>query len=215
MLHVDNASVKFTLYTGAEMTILTPATAEKLKLLIMPSKTIVVGPSGDRLPVTGEACVTIRSKSKSTDATILVVEGAHLNLLGRPEIWSLGLVKRCNHVTTQLDPFATFPKLFTGLGTTPGIFKINFGENTSPFCLYAPLTIPAGLREPARAAIMKMLKEDIIEVVKGPSDWCAALIIVPKPNGKDVRPCVDLTMLNKTFKGKVIRYLAYPSCSLL
>jgi len=45
---------------------------------------------------------------------------------------------------------------------------------------------------------MKMLKEDIIEVVKGPSDWYAALTMVPKPNGKDVRPCIDLTMLNKS-----------------
>ena len=80
----------------------------------------------------------------------------------------------------------------------PGNFRINLRENASPFCLFVPRTIPAGLRELAKAAIMKMLQEDIIEVVKGPSDWCAALTIVPKPNGKDVRPCVDLTMLNKS-----------------
>jgi len=70
----------------------------------------------------------------------------------------------------------------------PGVFIINLRENASPFCLYVPRTIPAGLREPARAAIMNMLEEDIIQVVKGPSDWCAALALVPKPNGKTCTP---------------------------
>ena len=53
----------------------------------MPSKTILVGPSGDRVPVTGEARVTIRGESKNTDAAILVVERARLNLLGRSGVW--------------------------------------------------------------------------------------------------------------------------------
>jgi len=46
------------------MTTLTPATAKKLKLPIMPSKTILVRPSGDRLPVTGEARITIRGEHR-------------------------------------------------------------------------------------------------------------------------------------------------------
>jgi len=93
-----------------------------------------------------------------------------------------------------------FPRLFDGLDTMPGVFRINLRENATPYCLFVPRTIPAGLKEPAKVAIMKMFEEDIVEVVKGPSDWCAALTIVPKLNGKDVRPCVDLTMLNKSVK---------------
>ena len=116
------------------------------------------------------------------------------------------MLKQCNPVSTQFDPVTVtrfdpvtaFPELFDGFGTMAGIFRINLQENASPFCLFVPRTIPAGLREPAKAATMKMLREDIIEVVKGTSDWCAALSIVPKPNGKDVRPGVDLTMLNKS-----------------
>jgi len=188
------------------MTILTADTAEKLKLPIMPSKSILVGPDGEQLSVAGETSLTLASKTRSTEATALVVRGANQNLLGRPEIWSLGMLKQCNLAATQLDsvtgtrfdPVTIFPELFDGLGTMPGIFRINLRENASPFCLFVPRTIPASLRESAKAAIMKMLQEDIIEVVKGPSDWCAALTIVPKPNGKDVRPCVDLTMLNKS-----------------
>ena len=30
-----------------------------------------------------------------------------------------------------------------------------------------------------------------------PTEWCAPIVVVPKPNGKDIRLCVDLTKLNK------------------
>ena len=45
----------------------------------------------------------------------------------------------------------------------------------------------------------KMEQENIISRVEGPTDWCAGIVVVPKPNNK-VRICVDLTQLNKCVK---------------
>ena len=41
-----------------------------------------------------------------------------------------------------------------------------------------------------------LVKSGVIESVDEPTYWCAAIIVVPKPNG-NVRLCVDLTKLNE------------------
>ena len=45
----------------------------------------------------------------------------------------------------------------------------------------------------------KMERENIITRFEGPIDWCASIVVVPKPNNK-VRICVDLTQSNKCVK---------------
>jgi len=45
----------------------------------------------------------------------------------------------------------------------------------------------------------RMEQENIISRVEGPTDWCAGIVVVPKPN-KKVCICVDLTQLNKCVK---------------
>ena len=42
----------------------------------------------------------------------------------------------------------------------------------------------------------RMERLGVISRVEQPTDWCAGLVVVPKPNGK-VRICVDLTKLNE------------------
>ena len=41
-----------------------------------------------------------------------------------------------------------------------------------------------------------LVKSGVIEPVDEPTDWCAPMVVVPKPNG-NVRLCVDLTKLNE------------------
>ena len=42
-----------------------------------------------------------------------------------------------------------------------------------------------------------MEKEGVITKVQGLTNWCAGMVVVPKPN-KKVHICVDLTYLNKS-----------------
>ena len=41
-----------------------------------------------------------------------------------------------------------------------------------------------------------LVKSGVIESADEPTDWCASMVVVPKPNG-NVRLCVDLTKLNE------------------
>ena len=59
--------------------------------------------------------------------------------------------------------------------------------------------IPLPLMTPVKEQLEKMEKADIISRVEGPTDWCAGIVVVLKPNNQ-VRICVDLTQLNKSVK---------------
>ena len=47
-----------------------------------------------------------------------------------------------------------------------------------------------------------MLEMGVIKRVDEPTDWCAPMVVVPKPSG-EVRICVDLTKLNANIKREV------------
>ena len=48
-----------------------------------------------------------------------------------------------------------------------------------------------------------MLEMGVIKRVDEPTDWCAPMVVVPKPSG-EVRICVDLTKLNANIKREVL-----------
>ena len=47
-----------------------------------------------------------------------------------------------------------------------------------------------------------MLEVDVIRLTQGQNEWCAPIVIVPKPSGK-VKLCVDLTELNYSVKREI------------
>ena len=47
-----------------------------------------------------------------------------------------------------------------------------------------------------KTELQRMEKMGMISHVSEPTDWCAGLVVVPKPDGR-VRICVDLTKLNQ------------------
>ena len=48
---------------------------------------------------------------------------------------------------------------------------------------------------------------NVISKVEQPTEWCAGMVVVPKPNGQ-VRICVDLTKLNESTCVSGAPYLA-------
>ena len=52
---------------------------------------------------------------------------------------------------------------------------------------------------PVKEQLEKMEKADIISRAESPTDWCAGIMVVLKPNNQ-VHICVDLTKLNKSVK---------------
>jgi len=179
--------------------VLTEKTCGELCLSLETPRRLLVGADNSRLKVLGEAEVDITRKGKSIKSRVSVVRGASRNPLGVDEIYRLNLIAVVNSLTTKdasFNPFEVYPKLFEGLGTMPETFKILLKQDTQPYCLDSPRSIPVGLGEKAHARLQEMLAQGVISEVEEPTAWCSGLTIAPKANN-DIRLCVDLTRLNK------------------
>ena len=137
-----------------------------------------------------ETCVT---------EDIYVVKGLKEPLLGRPAIEKLNLVARINDIQSQCSEEQIkkkYPRLFHGLGELKGEYEIQLKPHAQPFAITSPRRIPLPMKSKVKAEIERMEKLGVIRKVEQPTDWCAGMVAVPKPNGK-VRICVDLTKLNE------------------
>ena len=69
-------------------------------------------------------------------------------------------------------------------------------HDVTPFALTVPRKVPMPLYAETKREIDRMLKSRVISPVDSPTEWCAPMVVTPKPDGK-VRVCVDLTKLNE------------------
>lgn len=68
--------------------------------------------------------------------------------------------------------------------------KIHLDPNVKPVA-QSQRRIPFAMRGKLEAKIQELLKDDIIELVEGPTPWVSPLVIIPKPSG-DIRVCDDM-----------------------
>ena len=100
----------------------------------------------------------------------------------------------------QEDKFVVFyPDLFKDLGTMTGEYHISLCEGARPFALSTPRRIALPLMLKVKQELESMEKMGVIARVEQPTDWCAGVVIVPKPNGS-LQICVDLTKLNENVR---------------
>ncbi len=158
---------------------------------------ILLGPGQDSLQVKGLCTVKLSTKSKATTQDIYVISGLKMALLGRPAIHALGIMSRID--TVNLDSLESvkrqFPELFQGLGKMQGEYEISLKPDSKPFSLSTPRRIPLPLMSKVKQELEDMENQGVITRVEQPTDWCAGMVVVPKPSGA-VRICVDLTKLN-------------------
>ena len=64
------------------------------------------------------------------------------------------------------------------------------------FCQYTLRRVPLPLMKRVEDEINGLMKSGVIEPVDELTDWCAPMVVVPKPNG-NVRLYVDLKKLNE------------------
>ncbi|XP_011879086.1 PREDICTED: uncharacterized protein K02A2.6-like [Vollenhovia emeryi] len=126
---------------------------------------------------------------------IYVVPGAKEPLLSRTAIEKMGIIRWVNAVTKK--PEDRYPELFKGLGCLSSPYTLRLKEGARPYAITSPRRVAIPLREAVRRALNTMQKEGVISPVEEPTEWCAGMVVVPKPGG-DVRICVDYTQLNKS-----------------
>ena len=76
-------------------------------------------------------------------------------------------------------------------------YNIKLKPGSKPFALFTPRRIAIPLRPRVKEELQRMERLGVIEKVDKPTEWCAGIVVVPKPSGK-VRICVDLTRLNES-----------------
>lgn len=67
------------------------------------------------------------------------------------------------------------------------------------YAVACPCRIPTPLKNKVKQELDKTVQDKIIAPVKGPIDWCAPVVVVPKKNGA-IRLCVHYIQLNKYVK---------------
>ena len=196
-LQVMNESIAFHIDTGAEVSVITEEAYKKLDSPpLTPANLTLKGPSSEALRVKGRLFTKFMRNEHETEQELYVAEGLQRSLLGRPAIEALQLVQRIRDVRTEkLKPVQEFPKLFQGLGKLRGEYTIKLRDGAKPFALSTPRRVPIPLKKSVKAELERMEKLGVISRVSEPTDWCAGMVVVPKPNGQ-VRICVDLTHLN-------------------
>ena len=128
------------------------------------------------------------------------MDNLHKHLLGRPAIEALNIVTRIGTIErSDNDPIERFPNLFTGLGKLEGTYSILLEEGAKPYALTVPRRVAIPLMQPVKEELCRMEKLGVISRVKEPTEWCTAMVVVPKSNQK-VRICVDLTRLNRNVR---------------
>ena len=197
-LKCGKKNIRFLVDTGADVSVITMKTAERLGGKIVETKRLFTGADGSMLQVVGKMRIDLISAwGQKVSSTVYVMKGARNNLLGKPEVRKFNIVKTVRVVKEEIQ--SKHPKLFGELGVLPDVFKINLKEDAVPLCLCVPRRVPIGLREATKRELERMEKLGVIEKVEHPTSWCSGMVVAPKSNGK-VRLCVDLTQLNKSVR---------------
>ena len=168
---------------------------------------VLRSPGNTQLRVKGLFYVTLKYRQSKLTELIYVVHNQKCSLLIRRTCVELGLIRRADkdveEVNSELTNFkAKFAALFSGLGKLKTECHITLRPDPIPFCLYNPRKIPHPLIPKVKSQIETMLQQGVILPVTAPTEWCASIIPVLKPNGS-VRICVDLTHLNKAFQREI------------
>ena len=89
------------------------------------------------------------------------------------------------------------PYLFKGLGELEGEFSIKLTPGSAPYAITTPRRVVLPLMPKVKEELQRMEKLGFISKVDLPTDWCADMVVVPRPYGR-IRPCADHTKLNES-----------------
>ncbi|KAL2104369.1 hypothetical protein ACEWY4_001237 [Coilia grayii] len=197
-LKVNGQDITFKLDTGAEATVIPDsAYSEGWHGPLTKASIPLCGPSSEPLKVRGQFNGVMRYKDRTTTQPVYVVQKLATPLLGLPAISDLKLLHVVDSVIElEADMKTQYPKVFTGLGCLTGEYRIKLKEDAKPYALSLPRRVPLPLHDKVKEELQRMEKMGVIVPIEEPTDWCAGMVVAPKPKGK-IRICSDMTHLNE------------------
>ena len=198
---MNRRPVNFKIDTGADVTVIPSRLYRRNRDgSLEPTGMTLVGPTRHTLEVLGCFEAQLQRDSKKAVDKVYVVKGLQTPLAGRPTIQKLELVKRIQEVTLDEEYItAEYPELFSGLGRIKGSYRIELEESAKPYSVSTPRRVPIPLLPKVKEELERMETLGVISKIDEPTDWCAGMVVVPKP-GNGVRICIDLTRLNRYVK---------------
>ena len=183
--------------SSSDVSVIPTQLFESLKIDTMqPTEAKLTGGGSQPLAVQGKFEANLQYKARSSKQTVYVVSILSKPLLGKPAIESLNLISRVDIVDKDSCK-ANYPELFTGLGLMTGEYKIRLKPDSTPYAITTPRRVALLLMPKVKDKLERMQSMEVITKINEPTEWCASIVAVPKPNNK-IRICVDLTKLNES-----------------
>ncbi len=201
---IANHTTRFKIDTGADVTVISEddysEVAKSSNITLEKSDQVLDGAGGARLEVLGQFRATLVRGDKKSNQKVYVARKLHIALLGRPALEDMEIVRRVESVSADKNKYMQqYPELFTGLGNTQHIYKIELLDGAKPYALSTPRRIALPLMQQVKDELSRMESLGVISPVTEPTEWCSGMVVIPKPGNK-VRICVDLTMLNESVR---------------
>ena len=194
---LNGKAVEFKLDTGANVSVIPTQLFESLKIdTTQPTEAKLTGAGSQPLAVQGKFEANLQNKARSSKQTVYVASTLSKPLLGKPAIESLNLISRVDIVDKDSCK-ANYPELFTGLGLMTGEYKIRLKPDSTPYAITTPRRVALLLIPKVKDELKRMQSMGVITKINEPTEWCAGIVAVPKPNNK-IRICMDLTKLNES-----------------
>jgi hypothetical protein len=95
------------------------------------------------------------------------------------------------------DPRDKYPDLLKGLGKMDVEFTIKLQKDAIPITAATHRRVPHPLWEQTRKKLEQLEAMDVISKVTEPTPWCGYMLVVPKPESKDIRITIDNSGLAK------------------
>ena len=189
-LVVDDKCLTFKIDTGADVSCMTYDCYKDLTSPppLMNTTTILKSPGGV-IDCVGKARLQASVKGNVHEIVVYVIRG-HLreNLLSRNDCVKMNLVKRIDDLYGSIEKPINTPPV-----------HIELKPDHEPYSVKTARRIPIPLYDKVDQELKQMESQGIIQKIDEPTDWCAPIVPVLKPNGK-VRITTDFKRLNSAVK---------------
>ena len=140
---------------------------------------------------------TISYNGIDVSTRLIVIDGEDSFLLGKDTAEELGVLRiEINAMNTE-SIINEYPNVTQKkLGKLQNMSVDLHIDISVPATIQKHYRIPFHLRSKVKAEIQRLLEEDIIEEVHGPTEWLSPVVVVPKPNSEYIRICVDMRKPN-------------------
>jgi len=89
-----------------------------------------------------------------------------------------------------------YPNLSKGLGELEEGFSVKLKPGSTPYAITTPRHVALPLMPKVKEELPRMEALGVISTVDIPTDWCAGIVVFPKPDGR-IRMCADLMKLDE------------------